>query len=169
MTDPNCSGSLPSCNPEDTEAQLDDQQAASLAPGATVNFYLAYNANDCFVYFPNSCATPPPAPAATPANSNYGQPQIGIIEADPEIQQAIADNTADVISISYGGGESQTVGNGFNANGVGYQPEEFAALASEGIAVFVASGDNGTAECLGGSRRIPCRGVRELAVRRSVT
>jgi subtilase family serine protease len=142
-----CSGSLPACNPEDGEAQLDVQQPAVLAPGATVNFYLAYNANDCYVFFPNSCT---PAPASTPAHSNYGEPQIGIVEADPEIQQAIADNVADVVSISYGGGETQQIGGGFNSNGVGFQPQEFAALAAEGIAVFVASGDNGTAECLGG-------------------
>ena len=144
-----CSGALPACNPEDGEAQLDTQQVATLAPGASVNFYLAYNASDCFVYYPNTCAAPSPGP--TPKNSNYGQPQIGIVEADAEIQQAIADNAADVISISYGGGETQQIGGGFDANGVGYQPEEFAALATEGIAVFVSSGDNGSAECLSGT------------------
>jgi subtilase family serine protease len=144
-----CSGSLPACNPEDTEAQLDTQQIATLAPGAAVNFYLAYNASDCYVFYPNSCASPAPSP--TPKGSNYGFPQIGIVEADPEIQQAIADNAADVISISYGGGETQQIGGGFNAAGVGYQTAEFAALAAEGIAVFVSSGDNGSAECLGGS------------------
>ncbi len=148
VTSGNCTGSLPACNPEDGEAQLDVQQVATLAPGATVNFYLAYNANDCYVFFPNTC-TPAPAATSTPASSNYGYPQIGIVEADPEIEQAIANNAADVISISYGGGESQTVGNGFNANGVGYQPEEFAALTAEGVAVFVSSGDSGSAECLG--------------------
>lgn len=142
-----CSGSLPACNPEDGEAQLDTQQVATLAPGAAVNFYLAYNASDCFVYFPNTCAS---APSPQPSGStNYGQPQIGIIEADPEIQQAIADNSADVISLSYGGGEPQNQGALFNANGVGFGPEEFAALATEGIAVFVSSGDSGSAECLG--------------------
>jgi subtilase family serine protease len=146
-----CTGSLPSCNPEDGEAQLDTQQVASLAPGATVDFYLAYNANDCYVFFPNPCATPPPSPVATPKGSNYGQPQIGIVEADAEIEQAIGDDKADVISISYGGGETQQVGAAFNSNGVGYQPEEFAALAAEGVAVFVSSGDFGAAECLGGA------------------
>ncbi len=148
VTAGNCSGTLPTCNPEDGEAQLDVQQVATLAPGASVKFYLAYNANDCYVFFPNTCA-PAPTATATPANSNYGYPQIGIIEADAEIEQAIADNSADVISISYGGGESQTIGAGFNANGIGYQPEEYAALAAEGVAVFVSSGDSGSAECLG--------------------
>ncbi|HKU67662.1 MAG TPA: protease pro-enzyme activation domain-containing protein [Candidatus Baltobacteraceae bacterium] len=145
-----CSGSLPACNAEDGEAQLDTQQIATLAPGATVNFYLAYNALDCYVFYPNSCATPAPAPTPT-GFTNYGAPQIGIVEADAEIQQAIADNVADVISISYGGGEPQNVGAAFNASGVGFGPEEFAALATEGIAVFVSSGDSGSAECLSGS------------------
>jgi subtilase family serine protease len=143
-----CSGTLPSCNPEDLEAQLDTQQIATLAPGAAVHLYLAYNASDCFTYFPDPCASP--APGATPKGSNYGQPQIGIVEADPEIQQVIADNTADVISLSYStGGEPQNIGGPFNSSGIGYGPEEFAALASEGVAVFVSSGDNGAAECLG--------------------
>jgi subtilase family serine protease len=140
-----CTGSLPTCNPEDLEAQLDSQQIATLAPAATVDFYLAYNASDCYVFYPNSCATPGPSP--TPKNSNYGEPQIGIVEADPEIQQAIADNKVDVLSLSYGLGEPERVDVEFNRNGVGFVPAEFAALAAEGIAVFVASGDNGSAEC----------------------
>ena len=101
------------------------------------------------MFFPNACASP--APASPAPGSNYGSPQIGIVEADAEIQQAIADNTADVISISYGGGEPQNGGGMFNSSGVGYGPEEFAALAAEGIAVFVSSGDSGSAECLGAS------------------
>ncbi|MEO9262708.1 MAG: protease pro-enzyme activation domain-containing protein, partial [Candidatus Baltobacteraceae bacterium] len=57
VSDPSCKGSLPKCNPEDSEAQLDVQQAASLAPGATLDFYLAYNSSDCTtVTFPNACA-----------------------------------------------------------------------------------------------------------------
>ncbi len=154
-----CSGALPACNQEDGEAQLDTQQIATLAPGAAVNFYLAYNANDCYVFFPNTCASPAPSPLPSGAN-NYGQPQIGIVEADAEIQQAIADNVADVISISYGGGEwyANEAGGGqggFNSSGIGYQPEEFAALATEGIAVFVSSGDSGSAECVSGSGYLP--------------
>ncbi len=145
-----CTGSLPSCNPEDGEAQLDTQQIATLAPSSTVNFYLAYNASDCFVFYPNACASPAPSPLPS-GFSNYGQPQIGIVEADAEIQQAIADNSADVVSLSYGGGEPQLVGSEFNSSGVGFVPEEFAALAAEGIAVFISSGDSGSAECSGSS------------------
>lgn len=143
-----CSSSLPACNPEDGEAQIDTQQAATLAPGSTVKFYLAYNADDCYTFFPNTCATAPPSPDP---NGNYGAPQIGIVESDPEIEEAIGENSADVISISYGLGEPQNVGNGFNSSGIGYQTEEFAALAAEGVAVFVSSGDDGSANCLSGS------------------
>ncbi|HZZ65796.1 MAG TPA: protease pro-enzyme activation domain-containing protein [Candidatus Baltobacteraceae bacterium] len=154
VTNGDCTGTLPACNPEDGEAQLDVQQSALLAPGATVDFYLAYNSNDCYVFFPNSCATPPPGSKS----GNYGAPQIGLVESDPEIEQAIADNKADVVSISYGLGEPQEVGGGFNSAGVGFEPEEFAALATEGIAVFVSSGDSGAAECLGANGYLaqPC-------------
>ena len=142
----NCNGSLPACNPEDGEAQLDVQQVASLATGATVNFYLAYNASDCFTYYPNQCsATPAPGATAAP---NGGQAQIGLIESDPEIQQAIGDNVADVISMSYGGGESQNFASSSAYNG-SFSQLQFAALAAEGIAAFASSGDSGSAECLG--------------------
>lgn len=144
-----CTGALPACNPEDGEAQLDTQQVATLAPGSTVDFYLAYNQDCTNVYFPNQCATPP---AATPIPSGtYAQPLLGLDEADTEIEEAIAQNTADVISISYGIGESQNVGGGYDSSGVGYQTEEMAALAAEGVAVFASSGDDGAAECLSGS------------------
>ncbi len=136
-----CSGSLPACNPEDLEAQLDSQQIAFLAPGANVKFYLAYNASDCYVYYPQTCNA---------TGSNKGAPQIGLIEADAEIQQIIADNSADVVSLSYGGGETQQ---GFpsGTNPSGYETVEFAAMAAEGMAIFASSGDNGSAECLGNS------------------
>jgi subtilase family serine protease len=139
-----CDGNLPACNPEDGEAQLDTQQTATLAPGANVYFYLGYNASDCStVLFPNSCAP------------GTGEPFIGIDEGDAEIQQAIAENVADVISISYGGGESQqgwSCYSGCSAPYVGsYSQLEFAAMATEGMAVFVSSGDSGSAECLAGN------------------
>jgi len=141
VTPPGCSGPLPGCNPEDGEAQLDTQQASTLAPNSSVLFYLAYNAADCTsVTFPGTCS---------PSAPNYG-PAIGIVEADPEIMQAINDNQADVISISYGGGEPQQGWTGLSGAG-GYEGSysqlEFAELAIEGIAVFVSSGDNGSAEC----------------------
>jgi len=132
------------CNPEDGEAQLDTQQAASLAPGANVYFYLAYNASDCDVNFPATCP---------PSGSNAGAPEIGIVESDPEIMQAINDDVADVISISYGGGESQQEWTGYNSGDNpylgSYSNLEFAELATEGIAVFISSGDDGSAECYG--------------------
>lgn len=138
---PPCQGSLPDCNPEDGEAQLDVQQVATLAPGANVNFYLAYNANDCFTYYPNPCA---------PGNSvNSGIPLIGLPEADAEIQQVIGDNVADIISMSYGGGESQTF-SGLTDYNTSYYSLQFAALAAEGIAAFASSGDSGSTECLDG-------------------
>jgi subtilase family serine protease len=140
-----CTGALPNCNPEDGEAQLDTQQTSTLAPFSNVLFYLAYNASDCDINFPGPCPTSGP---------NAGAPEIGIVEADPEIMQAINDNLADVLSLSYGGGEPQQGWTGYSGTG-GYQGSysqlEFAELAIEGIAVFVSSGDNGSAECYSGS------------------
>jgi subtilase family serine protease len=140
---PTGSGNVsPGCNPEDGEAQLDTQQTATLAPGANILFYLAYNASDCNVNFPGTCPT---------TGSNAGAPEIGIVEADPEIMQAINDNVADVLSISYGDGEPQQgwqCYTGCSAPYLGsYSNLEFAELATEGIAVFVSSGDDGSAEC----------------------
>ncbi|MBC5809243.1 MAG: hypothetical protein GIW95_00065, partial [Candidatus Eremiobacteraeota bacterium] len=130
VTNINCKGTLPACNPEDIEAQLDTEQASTLAPDANVLFYIAYNPNECNSRTP--CGTGG-APAAAPA--------IGINETDDEIQQAIGDNQADVISMSFGIGEPQGKGFNFNANGVGFGPTEFASLVAEGIAVFASSGD----------------------------
>jgi subtilase family serine protease len=64
------------------------------------------------------------------------------------LQTAIADNRADVLSLSFGGPEAALDGNTFNASGVGITPLEMAALASEGIAIFVSSGDAGAETCL---------------------
>jgi kumamolisin len=136
VTDPNCSGGsavypTATCNPEDGEAQLDTEQSASLAPGANVLFYLALNTMDCG----GAC-------------SQYGILGVqGLYESDDEIQQAIADNTADVISMSYGLGEPEGVGYYYDGTGAGIGPLEFAALTSEGIAAFASSGDNGAYEC----------------------
>jgi subtilase family serine protease len=143
-----CTGSLPKCNPEDGEAQLDTQQAATLAPGATVDFYIAYNQSDCTgVNYPSSCPT---------SGANKGTPQIGISEADPEIQQAIADDAADVVSMSFGEGDSQAFSPATLAT---YQNNyfhlEFAALAAEGVAIFASSGDSGSAECINGATYSP--------------
>lgn len=138
-----CNGVLPACNQEDFEAQIDTEAAASLAPGAQVAFYLGYA--------PPACATSngvlSPAPCGT--GTTPTPPLIGLNLSDDEIQQAIADNTADVLSLSYGGSEQGQASYYFpNTNpATGLGPMEFAALAAEGIAVFVSSGDAGAEGC----------------------
>jgi subtilase family serine protease len=122
------------CNPEDGEAQLDTESVAGLAPDATVRFYLGYN--------PAFCSTPGNCPANSTGLQGLGDP-------DDEIQQAIADDSADVLSLSYGLGELDAYDEGyFNLSGSGFGPDEFAALVSEGIAVFVSSGDTGNESCV---------------------
>lgn len=131
-----CAGSLPSCNPEDGEAQLDTEQTSSLAPDAIVNFYLAYNPSEC--YPSNGTCTQAPTP------------EIGIGETDDELQQIINDDVADAVSASYGIGELDYAGQSgglLNADGTGVEPNIFAALAIEGIAVFISSGDSGAEGC----------------------
>jgi len=124
------------CNPEDLEAQLDTEQAAALASDATINFYIAYNPTECY----------------GPCNGAAPTQQLGITEADDEIQQAIADNASDVISISFGEDELSSTQQGFFGSGTNnFEPVEFASLASEGIAVFVSSGDLGAEECMDNS------------------
>ena len=136
-----CGGPLPGCNPEDLEAQLDTEQTSSLAPNATVNFYLAYNPNECFA--PGTCA-----PGA-------GSPQLGIGESDDELQQIANDNVADVVSASYGIGELDfaspsnpilTCPSG-PTGCTGADPDIFATMTSEGMAVFFSSGDTGASGC----------------------
>ena len=127
-----CYTALPGCNPEDGEAQIDTQQTASLAPGANVLFYLGYVANE-------TCD----------GNCAPEGPQLGISEVDDEVQQAINDNAADVISISYGIGEqySDYVDNNGRYAAGGTEEVQFAMMATEGMAVFVASGDEGAQAC----------------------
>lgn len=121
-----------SCNQEDGEAQLDTEQTAGMAPNATIDFYLAYNTADCVYY---GCA----------AGSTGVE---GIYLTDDEIQQAIADNLVDVLSLSFGEGEPDAEFFGyFNNTGAGPGPDEMAALAAEGVTVFVSSGDNGAYQC----------------------
>jgi kumamolisin len=124
------------CNPEDIEAQLDTEQSSGLARDASVLFYLAYN--------PNECNT------AGPCNHNPPTPALGIGEIDDELQQAIADNAADVVSLSAGGGELDIASPNnpiLHPDGTGLEPDEFAMLAAEGIATFLASGDTGAEGC----------------------
>lgn len=137
-----CTGSLPTCNMEDLEAQLDTEAVASLAPGSNVLFYLGYA--------PAYCVDPKgnltPAPCAT-GTTPY--PLLGLNVSDDEIQQVIADNRVDVLSLSYGGPEQGMAQYLFGATDptTGLGPMEFAALAAEGIAVFVSSGDSGAEGC----------------------
>jgi subtilase family serine protease len=139
LTPPNCIGSpyepTPTCNPEDGETQLDTEQIASLAPNANLRYYLAYNPNDDCGEIGVDCPT------------GAGIPLQGLYEFDAELQTAIADDKADVLSLSFGGAEASMVGAEFNASGTGITPLELAALASEGIAIFVSSGDSGAEAC----------------------
>lgn len=123
------------CNPEDGEAQLDTEQIASLAYDANLHYYLAYNPND-------GCGA-----IGTQCPAGAGMPLQGLGEVDAELQTAIAQNDSDVLSLSFGGPEAAIAGTEFNTSGNGFEPLEFAALASEGIAVFVSSGDAGAEEC----------------------
>ncbi len=138
----------PTCNPEDGEAQLDTEQM-TLAKDASIAFYLAYVPEECGDPSQQSC------PSAPDPKTGYGYAYQGLAEADDEIQQAIADNNGsggpDILSLSYGGPE---VFNGFyveNSTGAydpsAFGPSEFAALAAEGVAVFVSSGDQGAQTC----------------------
>jgi subtilase family serine protease len=137
-----CVGTLPTCNIEDLEAQIDTEAAASLAPGSNVLFYLGYA--PAFCSDPQGNLTPAPC-----ANGATPFPLLGINVADDEIQQAIADNKVDVLSLSYGGSEQGQAPFLLGATDptTGLGPMEFAALAAEGIAVFVSSGDSGAQGC----------------------
>jgi subtilase family serine protease len=124
------------CNPEDTEAQLDTEQAATLAPDATVNFYIAYNPMECF----GVCGA---------SGSLTAMPEIGLPESDDEIQQAIADNKSDIISMSFGSDELDNNGLYFGSGSNNYGLTEQASLLAEGIAIFASSGDSGAEACQG--------------------
>jgi subtilase family serine protease len=90
---------------------------------------------------------------APPCNSgDVAQQYEGIQVSDDEIQQAIADNKADALSLSYGLPENWAVYYGYvqgpaTSGAPGVEQIEFASLAAEGIAVFVSSGDDGAWEC----------------------
>jgi subtilase family serine protease len=138
-----CNGFLPACNPEDVEAQVDTETTASLAPGATIAFYLGYDPAYCINEATQTIVSGP-----CTANANL-QALEGVEVSDDEIQQVIADNLVDVLSISYGGPEQANAGYEFSATDPdsGLGPQEFAALAAEGVAVFVSSGDTGAEGC----------------------
>jgi subtilase family serine protease len=136
------------CNPEDVEAQLDTEQVASLAPDANVLFYIAYN--------PSICVNPQTGEIVS--NKKDGScpqgaeryPLMGIQLADDSLQQSIADNRADSLSLSWGEPENDALATDYiskNPDKPGVGQIEFASLAAEGIAVFVSTGDNGAWEC----------------------
>ncbi len=133
------------CNPEDYEAQLDTQQVAGLAPGATELFYIAYNPMICVN---SSGAFVQNNKNGTCPKGAFHYPLMGIQLADDSLQQTIGDNRADDISLSWGEGENQALASDYiNAKQTGLGNIEFASLAAEGIAVFVSSGDTGASEC----------------------
>ncbi|HTX58500.1 MAG TPA: S53 family peptidase [Verrucomicrobiae bacterium] len=133
------------CNPEDYEAQLDTQQVAGLAPGATELFYLAYN--------PSICVNDEGGEVKNNKNGScptgsFKYPLMGIDLADDSLQQTIGDNRADTLSLSWGAPENEELYYGYiNKQLTGLGNIEMASLAAEGIAVFVSSGDNGAWEC----------------------
>jgi subtilase family serine protease len=161
VTGPGCrtaappANQLPQCNPEDAEAQIDTEQAL-LAPDANTLFYIAY--------VPAECQNP--TRPGTGGTCKSGDPgflgaRIGLREADDSLQQAINDNDninggtspgPDILSLSYGGTET---GNGFyfidpNTNSFSrsaFGTSVFAALAIQGVAVFISSGDAGAQGC----------------------
>lgn len=134
------------CNPEDGEAQLDTQSIASLAPGATVLFYMGFE-KYCYVTSGPSAGTVYAPPCNT---GDEPQQYEGIQIADDEIQQAIADNQADALSLSFGAPENIYAAYGLitSSGPPGVEQVEYASLAAEGIAVFVSSGDDGAWDCV---------------------
>jgi subtilase family serine protease len=154
-----CQLSLPpnydKCNPEDIEAQLDSEQVASLAPGATELFYIAYNPSICVL--PNGSFVDPKKNGSCPTPA-FHFPLMGVELSDDSLQQAIADNRADTQSLSWGAPENDEIASDYISSdpskpGVGQV--EFASLAAEGVAVFVASGDDGAGECFDPSTGLP--------------
>ncbi len=121
------SKATPTCVPDTSEAALDTQTVALLAPGSSVLFYLGFN--------PMYCAADG-GPYTTCPNGTAPAYDLGGIIEDAELEQAVADDTSDVVSISLG--ECETA---FDKNS--YRPFAIASLVAEGVSVFVSSGDDG--------------------------
>jgi subtilase family serine protease len=116
------------CNPEDGEAQIDTEQTALLSPGSAIQFYLGYQ------------------PSSTnPSDSGFSAQGLGGDLWIPELAQALQTNTADILSISFGGDEES-----FTPQLLASIQTLFAAAQSQGIAVFASSGDNGAYACQDG-------------------
>jgi subtilase family serine protease len=154
VTNPNCSQANPNfpdyftCNPEDGEAQLDTESEASLAPGSSVLFYNAFNPIEV-CYNPSTGNYELPTGATCPTAGDLPVQEEGIELSDDEAQQAIADNTADAISMSFGEAENtaEYYGELGTLSSPGIEQIEMASLAAEGIALFASSGDDGAWEC----------------------
>lgn len=144
------------CNPEDVEAQLDTEQVAGLAPGAATLFYMAYNKSVCvnvttFAYekFLKGGICP---------KGSVAFPLEGIELADDSLQQSIADDRADTMSLSWGEPENDALASDYistSPSSPGLGQIEFASLSAEGVAVFVSSGDDGAWECFDPSTGAP--------------
>jgi subtilase family serine protease len=136
------------CNPEDYEAQLDTEQVSSLAPGANVLFYIAYNPSICVNRKTGEIVKNNKNGTCPVGSERY--PLMGIELADDSLQQSIADDRADSLSLSWGEPENDALATDYiskNPSKPGVGQIEFASLAAEGIAVFVSSGDDGAWEC----------------------
>jgi subtilase family serine protease len=149
------------CNTEDGEAQLDTEQVGSLAPGSNERFYIAYNPSICIDTSTGDIVRNHKN-GSCPAGAEF-YPLMGIQLADDSLQQAIADNRADTMSLSWGTNENDALADGdisTDPKKPGIEQIEMASLAAEGIAVFVSSGDNGADECAdpytGNWLGIPC-------------
>jgi len=157
-TQPSSGTDLTKCNPEDGEAQLDAEQQTSLAPGADVRNYLAYNANE------TSCSTPPvvtpigtvPPECTTNSVTGSSGPEIGLDLYEDELQAEIDENLADAISLSFGSCDTlEEAEQNPNATGDGFDHNEYASIVAEGTAIFVSSGDSGPEGCAGGLVDVP--------------
>ena len=146
------------CNPEDGEAQLDAEQQTSLAPGANVRNYLAYNANE------TTCSTPPivtpigtvPPECTTNSVTGSSGPEIGLDLYEDELQAEIDENLADSISLSFGSCDTlEEAEQNPSATGDGFDHNEYASIVAEGTAIFVSSGDSGPEGCAGGLVDVP--------------
>ncbi len=136
------------CNPEDFEAQLDTEQVASLAPAADELFYNAYNPSICINLHTGDFVKNNKDGSCPRGSEAY--PLMGIELADDSLQQSIADDRADSLSLSWGEDENDALALDYiskNPNKPGVGQIEFASLAAEGIAVFASSGDDGASEC----------------------
>jgi kumamolisin len=157
-TQPSTGTDLTKCNPEDGEAQLDAEQQTSLAPGANVRNYLAYNANE------TTCSTPPvvtpigtvPPECTTNSLTGSSGPEIGLDLYEDELQAEIDENLADAISLSFGSCDAlEEALQNPSPTGEGFDNSEYASIVAEGTAIFVSSGDSGPEGCAGGLVDVP--------------